>query len=175
MADCVNSSPPLICRNFRDAVEFGQSRGNLRDFAKTRGTQWNSGGFCCYFCMALNKNSVGIPGRFRGKLGFRVAIPIALFRPEIGNPARNGPTKQKEEKWPFFAHFPIFRPFFSLFSRYGQNPYFSAIFFPFRAGSPISGLYRAIGIASLGWFREILGPQKALHNSHPRRNVDYVA
>ena len=30
------------------------------------GTQWNSVGFC----MALNVNSVGIPGGFRGNAGF---------------------------------------------------------------------------------------------------------
>ena len=44
---------------------------------------------------------------------------------------------------------PIFRPFFPLFAgAWGQNPFFGH-FFPFRVGGPFSGLYRAIGIATL--------------------------
>ena len=76
-----------------------------------------------------------------------VAIPIALYRPQIGPPARNGkkmaekwilapPGKKgkngrKMGKWPFFdpflANFPIFRPFFPFFPG-GAKIHFSAIF-----------------------------------------------
>ena len=49
------------------------------------------------------------------------------------------------QKWPFS----IFQPFFPLFPG-GAKIHFSAIFFPFRAGGPTWGLYRAIGIASKG-------------------------
>ena len=65
----------------------------------------------------------------------KIAIPIALYRPEIGRPARNGEKKaekwilappgkrekkgRKMGKWPFLTHcwatFPFFRPFFSHF------------------------------------------------------------
>ena len=97
------------------------------------------------------------------------AIPIVLYRPQIGPPARNG--KKMAEKWilappgtrgkngrkmgklPFLAHFcaifgPIF-PFFGHFSRisrWGQNPFFGH-FFPISGRGPIWGLYRTIGIA----------------------------
>ena len=103
----------------------------------------------------------------------KVAIPIALYRPQIGPPARNG--RKMAEKWilaplqkkggkngrkmgklPFLTHFwanfPIFRPFFPLFPG-GAKIDFSTIFFPFRAGGPIWGLYRAIGIAILEHFQ----------------------
>ena len=89
-----------------------------------------------------------------------IAIPIALYRPEIGPPARNGEKMAKKwilappgkrgkmaqkvgklaQKWAKNGHFPIFRPVFTLL-----NPFF-AIFSSFRA-RPIWGLYRAIGIA----------------------------
>ena len=110
----------------------------------------------------------------RGKWRSRIAIPIALHRPQIGPPARNG--KKMAENWilaplkkrgkngrkigklvqksifkPIFG--PFFCPFFghfSPFSRWGQNPFFGH-FFPFRAGGPIWGLYRAIGIANQGY------------------------
>ena len=89
----------------------------------------------------------------------RVAIPIALYRPQIRPPARNGkkmaekwilaPLGQKEEKWPKNGKIcpKMGRPFFCFFPGVAKI-HFSAIFFPFRAGGPILGLYRAIGIAS---------------------------
>ena len=54
VADCVNSSPPLI------PEISGIRSGNFRK------TQGNS----VEFCMALNMNSVGIPGEFWGDAGF---------------------------------------------------------------------------------------------------------
>ena len=69
---------------------------------------------------------------------------------------RNG---KKGKKWPKNGKIAIFDPFlgqfshfsaiFSPFSRFGQNPFFCH-FFPFRAGGPIWGLYRAIRIATVG-------------------------
>ena len=53
------------------------------------------------------------------------------------------------ENWPFSTHFganfPIFRPLFPLFSRWGTNPFFGH-FFPFRAGG---GLHRAVYVRSM--------------------------
>ena len=37
VADCVNSSPSLISRKFRDSAEFGRFRGSSRNFRKTQG------------------------------------------------------------------------------------------------------------------------------------------
>ena len=64
VADCVNSSPPLILRKFQGFGGIWANSGKFRD--KVRGTQWNAMGFC----MALSMNSVGIPGGFRGNAGF---------------------------------------------------------------------------------------------------------
>ena len=88
----------------------------------------------------------------------KFAIPIALYRPQIGPPARNGkkmakkwiwaPPKKKGKKWPKngkigpkiaqkwpFSHFwAIFSPF----SRWGQNPFFGH-FFPISGRRPDLG------------------------------------
>ena len=48
---------------------------------------------------------------------------------------------------PFLGQFSRLSAIFPLFPG-GAKSHFSAIFFPFRAGGPIWGLYRAIGIAS---------------------------
>ena len=48
------------------------------------------------------------------------------------------------QNWVKNGHFPIFRPFFQIFSG-GAKIHFLAIFFAYRAGGPIWGLYRAIG------------------------------
>ena len=61
--------------------------------------------------------------------------------------AKNGPKMGK--KWIFGPIFLFFGYFFPLFPG-GAKVHFSAIFFSFRAGGPIWGLYRAIGIATLG-------------------------
>ena len=50
MADCVNSSPPLIPRNFRDSVEFGQIRGNSGNFRKTQGNSSEKSSCPSNFC-----------------------------------------------------------------------------------------------------------------------------
>ena len=82
----------------------------------------------------------------------RIAIPIALYGSQIGPPARNGKKMAKPpgkgekgrkmgklaQKWVKNGNFPIFSAIFSLFFRWGENPFF-AHFFPFR--------YRAIRIA----------------------------
>ena len=67
VADCVNSSSPLILRKFpgfrgiwANSGKFGKFRENSGEFS---GIQWG-------FCMALSMNSVGIPGGFRGNAGF---------------------------------------------------------------------------------------------------------
>ena len=57
MADCVNSSSPLISQGI---WEIGVNRS---EFGQLR-THWNS----ARFCMALLRNSVGIPGGFRGNV-----------------------------------------------------------------------------------------------------------
>ena len=101
---------------------------------------------------------------------FRLVMPIALYRPQIGPSARNGEKGVKKSilappekrgnngrnmgKLPHFgASFPIFWPFFPHFPG-GAKIHFSAIFSPFRAGGPIWGQNRAIGIASLGIKKE---------------------
>ena len=75
-----------------------------------------------------------------------LAIPIALYRPQIGPLARNGKksgsNRKKGKKWFKNSHFS--RPF-----PVGPKSIFRPFFSPFRAGGPIWGLYRAIGIASL--------------------------
>ena len=81
-----------------------------------------------------------------------LAIPIALYRPPIGPPARSGgkmagPTGPKNrQNWPknpffthFWANFPIFRPIFFPFSRWGQNPFFGHFFSHFGQFLPIFG------------------------------------
>ena len=82
------------------------------------------------------------------------------LRPEIGKEwPKNGfwPHREKGKKmaekwenWPKngskMAIFPFFGHLFPLFPG-GAKIHFSANFFPFRAGGPIWGLYRAIGIA----------------------------
>ena len=50
---------------------------------------------------------------------------------------------------PFLGQFSNFSAIFPPFSRWGQDP-FSGFLLPFRAGGPIWGLYRAIGIATPG-------------------------
>ena len=88
--------------------------------------------------------------------------PKSGLRPEMGKRwPKNGfwPHQEKGEKmaekwenwaqkWVKNGHFPILRPFFPLFPA-GAKIHFLSIFFPFRAGGPIWGLYRAIGIARL--------------------------
>ena len=60
----MNSSPPPEISGIR--WNLGEI-GEIQEISgKFRGTQWNSVGFC----MALNMNSVGIPGGFRGNAGF---------------------------------------------------------------------------------------------------------
>ena len=98
-------------------------------------------------------------------------IPIALCRSQTGP---SGPKWEKKmaEEWIFRPHlekgqkngrkigklaqksifYPVlgqihFSAIFCPFSRWGQNPFFGH-FLPFRAGGPIWGLYRAIGIAT---------------------------
>ena len=70
LADCVNSSSPLILRKFPGFSGIWANLGEIRKFqgnsGKFRGIQWNSVGFC----MALSMNSVGIPGGFRANAGF---------------------------------------------------------------------------------------------------------
>ena len=94
-------------------------------------------------------SDVGGGGRirmFRTDLRFRLPCtdPKSGLRPEMGKkrlkngfwpPGRRG---KNGHFWPIFGTiFPFFRPFFP-FSRW-----------PFRAGGPIWGLYRAIGIARI--------------------------
>ena len=104
--------------------------------------------------------------------------PKSGLRPEMGKkmaekwilapPGKGQKMAQKWENWPKngrkngskMAIFPFLGHFFPLFP--GRSKiHFSAIFFPFRAGGPIWGLYRAIGIASLAW--EILWQYKLEH------------
>ena len=60
---------------------LSEFRDIRRNSGKLRGTQWNSVGFC----MALQMNSVGIPGRFRGNAGFSGKIwGLGWFRPILG-------------------------------------------------------------------------------------------
>ena len=60
VADCVNSSPPLILQKFQG---FGGIWGNSGNFGKIQGNSVE-------FSMALSMNSVGILGGFRGNAGF---------------------------------------------------------------------------------------------------------
>ena len=83
-----------------------------------------------------------------------LAIPVALYRPEIGPPAAK--TGKKMAKKSILApplrrgkNGPLSSAIFSLFCG-GVKIHFLAIFSPFRAGGPIWGLYRATGIAMLG-------------------------
>ena len=113
-----------------------------------------------------------------------LAIPIALYRPQIGPPARNGKKWPKNGKMaifdPFLGQFSHFSAIFSPFSRWGLFVHFLSIFFPFRAGGPIWGLYRAIGIAILyrrnlnfrGHFRGHLRVHSRVHfREHFRERV----
>ena len=77
--------------------------------------------------------------------------PKSGLRPEIGENGQKmhfGPTGKKRgkngrkmgklaQKWPKNGHFPIFRPFFPLFS-VGKNP-FLGHFFPISGRRPFSG------------------------------------
>ena len=65
----------------------------------------------------------------------RVAIAIALYRPQIGPPAlgkKGGKMAEKweklAEKWVKNGHFPISWPVFPPFSQWGQNPFFGHFF-----------------------------------------------
>ena len=65
LADCVNSSPPLILRKFQG---FGGIWAISGKFGKFRENSGEFSGIQCGF-VALSMNSVGIPGRFRGNAG----------------------------------------------------------------------------------------------------------
>ena len=97
--------------------------------------------------------------------------PKSGLRPVMGKNGRkwilvpSGKGGKLAEKWVKNGHFPIFRPFSPPLFPDGANIHSSAIFFPFRAGGPIWGLYRAIGIASL--FRGFLDPKKLTFDVRP--------
>ena len=70
-----------------DFPEISGIRWNLGEFGeireisgKLRGIQWNSVGFC----MALNMNSVGIPGDFGARPGFRENSGFGVVSGDLG-------------------------------------------------------------------------------------------
>ena len=75
MADCMNSSPPLIFHS-RKFQGFGGIWANSGKSGKFRKIQGNS----VEFCVALNMNSVGVPGGFRGDAGFWKICGFGWFR-----------------------------------------------------------------------------------------------
>ena len=82
MADCVNSSPPLISRKFQgfggiwaNPGKFGKFRENSGEFS---GIQW------VFFCMVLSMNSVGIPGGFRATPDFREKFWFGVVSGDLG-------------------------------------------------------------------------------------------
>ena len=143
--------PLLFCVCF---PSFPMILGVLR-----RGKPLPFRGFPCF----SKKKKQGLEGQ--GK----VAIPIALYRPQTGPPPRNGEKMGEKwilaplrnggkmaEKWENGHFRPIFWPIFPFFGHFspfflvcGAKIHFSAILSPFRAGGPSWCLYRAIGIAKL--------------------------
>ena len=73
VADCVNSSPPLISQKFLDLVEFGNS-------GKFRKIQGNS----VEFSMALSLNLVGIPAGFGATPDFRENLGFGVVSGDLG-------------------------------------------------------------------------------------------
>ena len=66
LADCVNSSPPLISQKLQG---FGGIWANLGKFGKIQGNSVE-------FSMAVSMNSVGIPGGFRGNARFSTKFGV---------------------------------------------------------------------------------------------------
>ena len=65
----------------------------------------------------------------------------------LAPPGKGGKNGRKIWKMAIFD--PFLGPFSHFSAIFPQGLHFSAIFSPFRAGGPIWGLYRAIGIANL--------------------------
>ena len=80
MADCVNSSPPLISLKIHGIRwNLGEIREIREISGKFRGIQWNSVGLC----MALSMNSVGIPG-FRANAAFQENREFGAVSGDLG-------------------------------------------------------------------------------------------
>ena len=114
--DCVNSSPPLILREFQGFGGIWANSGEFGNFGKIQG---NSVGLC----MALSMNSVGIPGGFWGNAGFSGKLGVwggfGRFGGSKGFCANSqwwgAATTTEEENWlscqgaGFLSHLSVFK------------------------------------------------------------------
>ena len=94
-------------REFLSSPDFGEISGKFES-QKFREIQGNSVEFSG-FCIALNMNSVGIPGEFRGNAGFSGVILKELW----GHFSGEGPKWHRGLDGPIRFRVPELNPFFA--------------------------------------------------------------